>query len=63
MLFRSFEALTALAFVAFAEHPVDVGIIEAGLGALGSTGPVDVLMIPSGTGIIVSPLGSLSSLS
>lgn len=27
-----FEALTALAFVAFAEHPVDVGIIEAGLG-------------------------------
>ncbi|CAB5140471.1 unannotated protein [freshwater metagenome] len=27
-----FEALTALAFVAFAEHPVDVGVIEAGLG-------------------------------
>jgi|FLOH01.1.fsa_nt_gi dihydrofolate synthase / folylpolyglutamate synthase len=27
-----FEALTALAFVAFAEHPVDVGIIEVGMG-------------------------------
>lgn len=27
-----FEALTALAFVAFAEHPVDVGVIEVGMG-------------------------------
>ena len=27
-----FEAVTALAFVAFAEHPVDVGIIEVGMG-------------------------------
>ena len=27
-----FEALTALAFVAFAEHPVDIGIIEVGMG-------------------------------
>ena len=27
-----FEAITALAFVAFAEHPVDVGIIEVGMG-------------------------------
>ena len=27
-----FEAMTALAFVAFAEHPVDVGVIEVGMG-------------------------------
>jgi dihydrofolate synthase/folylpolyglutamate synthase len=27
-----FEAITALAFVAFAEFPVDVGVIEAGMG-------------------------------
>lgn len=27
-----FEAITALAFVAFAEHPVDVGIFECGMG-------------------------------
>ncbi|MFZ4063781.1 MAG: bifunctional folylpolyglutamate synthase/dihydrofolate synthase [Candidatus Nanopelagicaceae bacterium] len=27
-----FEALTALAFAAFAEHPVDIGIIEVGMG-------------------------------
>ena len=27
-----FEAMTALAFVAFAEHPVDIGIIEVGMG-------------------------------
>ncbi len=27
-----FEAITALAFAAFAEHPVDVGIIEVGMG-------------------------------
>ena len=27
-----FEALTALAFVAFAEFPVDIGIIETGMG-------------------------------
>ena len=27
-----FEAMTALAFVAFAEYPVDIGIIEAGMG-------------------------------
>lgn len=29
-----FEAITALAFVAFAEHPIDVGIIEVGMGGL-----------------------------
>ncbi|MEY4152745.1 MAG: hypothetical protein RL249_662 [Actinomycetota bacterium] len=29
-----FEAITALAFVAFAEHPVDVGVIEVGMGGL-----------------------------
>ncbi len=27
-----FEAITALAFVAFSEFPVDIGIIEAGMG-------------------------------
>lgn len=27
-----FEALTAMAFVAFAEHPVDIAVIEAGMG-------------------------------
>ena len=27
-----FEAITAMAFVAFAEHPVDIGIIEVGMG-------------------------------
>jgi len=27
-----FEAITALAFVAFAEHPIDVGVIEVGMG-------------------------------
>jgi dihydrofolate synthase/folylpolyglutamate synthase len=27
-----FEAITALAFAAFAEHPIDVGIIEVGMG-------------------------------
>ena len=27
-----FEAITALAFAAFAEHPVDVGVIEVGMG-------------------------------
>jgi dihydrofolate synthase/folylpolyglutamate synthase len=27
-----FEALTALAFIAFAEHPIDVGVIEVGMG-------------------------------
>jgi dihydrofolate synthase/folylpolyglutamate synthase len=29
-----FEAITALAFAAFAEHPIDVGIIEVGMGGL-----------------------------
>jgi dihydrofolate synthase / folylpolyglutamate synthase len=26
-----FEAMTALAFAAFAEHPIDIGVIEVGL--------------------------------
>lgn len=29
-----FEAITALAFAAFAEHPIDVGVIEVGMGGL-----------------------------
>ncbi len=32
-----FEAITALAFVAFAEFPVDIGIIEVGMGDRKST--------------------------
>jgi dihydrofolate synthase/folylpolyglutamate synthase len=37
-----FEAMTALAFVAFAEHPVDIGVIEVGMGGLwDSTNVVD----------------------
>ena len=31
-LISFFEAVTALAFVAFAEHPIDVGVIEVGMG-------------------------------
>ena len=27
-----FEAITALAFLAFAEHPIDIGVIEVGMG-------------------------------
>ena len=27
-----FEAMTALAFAAFAEHPIDVGVVEVGMG-------------------------------
>ena len=29
-----FEAITALAFAAFAEHPIDAGVIEVGMGGL-----------------------------
>ena len=30
-----FEVLTAMAFVAFAEFPIDIGIIEVGMGEIG----------------------------
>ena len=37
-----FEAITALAFAAFAEHPIDVGVIEVGMGgAWDATNVVD----------------------
>ncbi|CAB5239303.1 unannotated protein [freshwater metagenome] len=37
-----FEAMTALAFVAFAEHPVDIAVIEVGMGgAWDSTNVID----------------------
>ena len=37
-----FEAMTALAFAAFAEHPIDVGVIEVGMGgAWDATNVVD----------------------
>jgi dihydrofolate synthase/folylpolyglutamate synthase len=47
-----FEAMTALAFVAFAEHPIDVGVIEVGMGGLwDATNVVDAdvsLIMPIG---------------
>jgi dihydrofolate synthase/folylpolyglutamate synthase len=47
-----FEALTALAFVAFAEHPVDVGIIEAGLG-----GEWDATNVVQSQVSVMTPIG------
>jgi dihydrofolate synthase/folylpolyglutamate synthase len=47
-----FEALTALAFVAFAEHPVDVGVIEAGLG-----GEWDATNVVQSQVSVMTPIG------
>ncbi len=47
-----FEALTALAYVAFAEHPVDVGIIEAGLG-----GEWDATNVVQSQVSVMTPIG------
>jgi len=47
-----FEALTALAFVAFAEHPVDVGVIEAGLG-----GEWDATNVVQSQVSVMAPIG------
>ena len=47
-----FEALTALAFVAFAEHPVDVGVIEAGLG-----GQWDATNVVQSQVSVMTPIG------
>jgi len=47
-----FEALTALAFVAFAEHPVDVGIIESGLG-----GEWDATNVVQSQVSVMTPIG------
>jgi dihydrofolate synthase/folylpolyglutamate synthase len=47
-----FEALTALAFVAFAEHPVDIGIIEVGMG-----GDWDATNIVQSAVSVLMPIG------
>ena len=47
-----FEALTALAFVAFAEHPVDAGVIEAGLG-----GQWDATNVVQSQVSVMTPIG------
>lgn len=47
-----FEAITALAFVAFAEYPVDVGVIEVGMG-----GEWDATNVANGTVNVITPIG------
>ena len=47
-----FEAITALAFVAFAEYPVDIGIIEAGMG-----GEWDATNVVSSAVSVITPIG------
>lgn len=47
-----FEAMTALAFVAFAEHPVDVGVIEVGMG-----GEWDATNIVQSQVSVITPIG------
>ncbi len=47
-----FEAMTALAFVAFAEFPVDVGIIEAGMG-----GEWDSTNVVQSSVSVITPIG------
>jgi len=47
-----FEAITALAFVAFAEFPVDIGIIEVGMG-----GEWDATNVVQSQVSVVTPIG------
>ena len=47
-----FEAITALAFVAFAEYPVDVGVIEAGMG-----GQWDATNVLASQVAVMTPIG------
>ena len=47
-----FEAMTALAFVAFAEFPVDIGIIEAGMG-----GEWDATNVVQSQVSVITPIG------
>jgi len=47
-----FEALTAIAFVAFAEHPVDIAVIEAGLG-----GEWDATNVVQSQVSVMTPIG------
>ena len=47
-----FEAITALAFVAFAEHPIDVGVIEVGMG-----GTWDATNVVDADVSVITPIG------
>lgn len=47
-----FEAITAMAFVAFAEYPVDVGVIEAGMG-----GQWDATNVLASQVAVMTPIG------
>ena len=47
-----FEALTAMALVAFAEHPVDIAVIEAGMG-----GQWDATNVISSQVSVMTPIG------
>jgi len=47
-----FEAMTAMAFVAFAEYPVDVGVIEAGMG-----GQWDATNVLASQVAVMTPIG------
>ena len=47
-----FEAITALAFAAFAEHPIDVGVIEVGMG-----GQWDATNVVSADVSVITPIG------
>jgi len=47
-----FEAITALAFAAFAEHPIDVGVIEVGMG-----GQWDATNVVSANVSVITPIG------
>ena len=47
-----FEAMTALAFVAFAEYPVDIGVIEAGMG-----GEWDATNVVKSAVAVITPIG------
>lgn len=47
-----FEAITALAFAAFAEHPIDIGIIEVGMG-----GEWDATNVVQADVSVITPIG------
>ena len=47
-----FEAITALAFTAFAEHPIDVGVIEVGMG-----GEWDATNVVQAGVSVITPIG------
>jgi dihydrofolate synthase/folylpolyglutamate synthase len=51
-LFSFFEAITALAFAAFAEHPIDVGVIEVGMG-----GEWDATNVVQAGVSVITPIG------